>query len=208
MVIMGAEQLVFHIVPTRYRGSSDSSESYKRVVGISTADKELWIPPDRFSDDSLRFDSKDTEAIALDIPNWFGARAARYFKHFYVDEPIRSGIYCHGFGLWMEGAIEIDDNVTLQDGLDDILDAQHKIRYPLEVGQHGVLARAMPGWSQAKPLFGVHSIIGLGTDRSDCLQVVGPTDFMGINTYEAVINNSNTTSFNTPRTPVELYGRP
>ena len=67
-----------------------------------------------------------------------------------------------------------------------VIAAGVEAQYPLDVGEHGVI-----GAIQSDPRFkkeqAYHSVIGLGSDNTDCLQVTRLQGFMGLSSYDSLL---------------------
>jgi hypothetical protein len=175
------------------------STPYRRVVGTEYGDgvRSLsWAKIDP-SQPETSYRQEDTSLEVINIPNITAERLIGFFQRFYSDTPrsksnydLRTGQYmgertesynCHKFGYWMSGTPAAQKFECPE--APDYVTERRPIDTPLPIGRHGVIGIVGAA---------VHSIVGLGEDREDCLQVISMGGHMGIDTYQAVIDSYET----------------
>lgn len=183
-------------VPSTYVSAfaRPTKTSYRRVVGLMIPGfGELWSRVDpTIPESAYSLDEATDELITL--PHDTGQKLGRFFSRFFVEQPrIRIGsnpedrqaesTNCHRFGYWMRGVLAAE-GFDIPDEPNHIVDMGRAGRQ-LKAGIHGVLGLRddAAGYGAA-----IHSVVGLGEDSNECIQVLASQGFMGIDTYTSVID--------------------
>ena len=189
------DAITAHTVPSTYvrTGCRPTKVPYRRVVGLVVPGfGEQWsridptIPEAAYSRD-------EAASEEFEMPGDASNKLGRFWMRFFVEPPrVRSEYLvdrqeeytnCHRFGYWMRG-VHVAEEFDLPDEPNHIVD-MGRSGHPLRAGVHGVLGQR----DDAKGI-GVarHSVVGLGEDRNDCIQVLASGGFMGIDTYRNAID--------------------
>lgn len=183
-----------YITESSYVGIDNrpTTTPYKRVVGMSVGDgmpQEMWTPA-RNRNTLEVYTPSDVDMLEIEATERFASRLSSFFSKYFVEgpkqppqpeipgvayefNPERYLTNCHRFGYWMRGSAvaQLD---ALPDAPDFIVQDGIKSKPNFQLGQHAVLGSGAA----------VHSVVGLGLDTEDCIQVLGTGSNLGIDTYE------------------------
>ncbi len=187
------EELTVHTVPSKWIGyghhlnDSPNLEPYRRVVGVASPDGNITWARGRKSDGSpvdrgSLYTSEDTQEIELPFSDELAGRLTRYFE-WYLTDPMRDSYNCHSFGFWMEGRRGGNPDIGYRLAA---LAAERQIVKGdpyLAVGQHAIIGNTNP-FDCDPPAY--HSVVGLGEDRDECIQIMGPLGHLGITSMAAL----------------------
>jgi hypothetical protein len=202
--VESGSQLIAHTVPSTWIGVEfvdpaakgwnekiihRTKEPFRRIVSLTTPDGELTTPVDHASDDSERgYEAGDTHAEVLPFEGVLAERLAGFFDEYLSGKPRTAySIYnCHTFGAWMKGLTDPDPfrhRLTVQQELPTFyVERGEREQRNLALGELGVIAYREYG-DRATPL---HSLIGLGENRDECLQVMWTNGYLGIASYDSL----------------------
>ncbi len=190
------ERVGLHTVPSTWVSPfSDSlDEPYRRVVGLSRASDTrttTWLKVDPCFPES-DYDRTDAAFEVIEMPSLTAERLLSFFNRYFGDERrakpvldgnghqidvITEGYNCHRFGYWMKGTPAAQQFEV--PGAPDFITKRPAFSGNLPIGRHCVLGTVGAA---------VHSVVGLGEDRDECLQVLASQGHMGIDTYERVVD--------------------
>lgn len=163
---------------------------YRRVVGIEVMGEATWAisGPDQAEGD--HYEPAEAAPLALDASPLFGARLAAFFKRYLAAERKSQADYnCHRFAHWM-GGIEGSDVFRLLSPPDHILKQGHEVEGSLPLGAHGVIGSRVHTHGDYHGL-AKHSVVGLGEDNPDCIQVTALGGYLAIASYQDVLGEYN-----------------
>lgn len=212
------ERVTLHTVRSTWSGQIKNplANPYRRILGIESGDEQLWsrVGP---LDHDMRDLKRQAVTEELEVPDNFKQRLISFFERFLADRarterryetnnglnspnPVTGyGYNCHRFAFWMRGVGEVQD-IVVPGPLEHIIEEGIVVENPLALGQHAVVGVrvAMTGKGYAD-----HSLIGLGEDTNDCLQVSGARGYMGIDTYARTLEN-----YSAPYLPSKIFTLP
>lgn len=171
--------VMLHVAPPYNPHSSIEKDSYRHVVGLSFEDVELWRA------DHGRYGSTAEEY--LETPELgFDLRLVEFFKAYLIHRNRERLDYnCHLFAGVISNMVELDvasNNKTFYQAGDiarGIVDQGRLTPNNLALGQHGVL-----GERRSRSVHQIaHSVIGLGEDRDEFLEVNHMHGNLGIQQY-------------------------
>ncbi|HMS50271.1 MAG TPA: hypothetical protein PKA02_02435 [Candidatus Saccharibacteria bacterium] len=193
----GVSEIGLYTTPSTWVSpfAGDLSKPYRRVVGVQYGDgvpSVDWAQVDPVNTISA-YDRTDADLEVITMPTNTARLLIGFYKRFFVNSPQTrpqysrgDGYYqgeqteeynCHRFGYWMQGT-PAAQKFECPEAPDHITE-RRPAHTPLPLGRHGVLGTVGAA---------VHSIVGLGEDREDCLQVLATGGHMGIDTYEAIVD--------------------
>lgn len=164
---------------------------YRRVVGIqhrSEMPQVDWSVINPFHPDfESDYDASQTSLEVIAMPELTAERLVTFYKRYFSEPQDPQGSWypgaqieeynCHRFGYWMRGTRAAQDYYCPM--APDHITEGFSVSNPLPPGRHGVLGTVGAA---------VHSVVGLGADRDDCLQVLATDGYMGIDTYENIVD--------------------
>ena len=184
---------------------------YKRVVGFCMGDGSdiKWA---RTNDRRPEADYSPSDAAVetIPMPTRLADRLGSFFTRFCVNDPRTEqygplgdmhveAINCHRFAYWMVGDA-VAQEMELPPEPNHVIVDGNQSDMPLTLGTHGVIGTDSNSKSKWNPA-AHHSVIGLGENREDCLNVLGYGGFLGLVNYRAIYDYYN--SFITP--DLQLY---
>lgn len=198
-------ELVVHTVPSWEPGllARRREIPFRRIVGMDIGDETVWVAG---TGDFLKhpeYDPEESASETLQLSDGLALKVKVFFRNWLASSEIRqAGSYnCHSFADFASvGEPESPSQFSTRR---HILAARQMVAgwaeatQPLEMGQHGVIAD-----ERAKPL---HSVIGLGEDNPECLQVTQVFGSMALDRYDAILDYYNTG--NTRHGEARLYAR-
>lgn len=130
-----------------------------------------------------QYDPDDIEVLELPLTLDLSQRLTEFFDG-YVASEAGQGYNCHRFALWMSGIdIPVAEDGYCTEIVTPVVDAGKRHEGFLRLGQMGVIGHKIDGESRA-----LHSVIGLGEDRPECLQVMGVDGYLTIDTYDNILD--------------------
>lgn len=168
---------------------------YRRIVGMSYGDgmpAEYWSRTDHFGAAGA-YDRDQATPETLAMPDHMAHKLISFFERYFANgrQPIpttdgsrvaegrvRDQYNCHRFGYWMRGSA-VASRVEFPEAPDFVTEG-FAIQGGVPMGRHSVLGT--PGAA-------VHSVVGLGRDSDECLQVLSTGGFMGIDTYQHILDH-------------------
>jgi hypothetical protein len=175
--------------------ADELNKPYRRVVGVQHSNgipSTHWTRVDPVNY-VFSYDRSDVELEVVTMPVNTAKLLIGFYKRFFADEPRsrpqyspRDGSYqgeqteeynCHRFGYWMRGT-PAAQGFECPDAPDHITE-RRPTNTPLPLGRHGVLGTVGAA---------AHSVVGLGEDLEECIQVLSTGGNMGIDTYEAIVD--------------------
>ncbi len=163
---------------------------FKRIVGLNVgSDTETLRDAGR-----IGYDRSRIQIEKLEVPKEFAARLGSFFLKYLVEDPrdkwghqLYPPYNCHRFGYWMTG--RPDPNLEAAPSPpNDIVERGTATKEPLALGSLGVLGHRQANAAEAVGV-AVHSLIGLGEDREECLQVMSFHGCLGIDSYDNIRNH-------------------
>ncbi len=171
-------------------------QPYRRVVrvrrGVGKTQEDHWSRINPAIPESA-YNRNEVTPEVITMKPYLAERLVSFFCHFFVEDPRTKPQYdrvtgtqvgnldeaynCHRFGYWMRGTPAAQDFNS--PAAPDHVTEGFAINGNLPMGRHGVLGTRGAA---------VHSVVGLGEDRNECLQVTGTGGFLGIDTYEHVVD--------------------
>jgi hypothetical protein len=140
--------------------------------------------------DPRSYNPVDVMPEEFKVTEAFGDRVAEFFDIFYKtwrspSEQLRLPVNCHRFARWM-----VRDRLALKpqgrDSQCELINKMVVATQPLPLGIRGIIGK------KDETKYGIntmlHSVIGLGTDIPDCLQVMAQDGFMGLDGYKKLID--------------------
>jgi hypothetical protein len=190
-----AETVTVYTVPSKFvapypfpgwRYANDPEfKTYQRVVGVKPPrSKTIWTPSKLEKDFHSRYKQSETEQRQLPLDPLLASRLAEFFQRYLSKNATETVYNCHSFGFWMEDIRTDDAHQT--DELADTAVRNGKIKYDteFEAGQH-VLIGETSGYGIRGPE-AYHSVVGLGPDQLECLQVVSESGHLGIMGWQEI----------------------
>ena len=160
-------------------GYPRAPRTFDQIIGIQTDSGErLWSSYISPGDTTSPPKPIDAEEAVLPLNEHQAVKLLQFFKDWFMrDRPATFQINCHWFARWMTDnhtgkvneAPEMDllrDGVTVE---------------TLAIGQAGILGFRMNGISVA-----MHSLVGLGIENSQCLQVMAADGYLATADYDTV----------------------
>ncbi|HZP55446.1 MAG TPA: hypothetical protein VFB03_01610 [Candidatus Saccharimonadales bacterium] len=158
---------------------------YNRVVGLTNNGEVLWQPTFGSADPNHQFSKSDAERVAIPSNDIFAKRLIEFFARYIAEcrgGHISTETYnCHRFGLWMVGA---DSGNSVRPPTEVVDSEPIEKGRRLSLGQRGVIGYKFRGHTSAS-----HSIVGLGREKPDCIQVIAVGGHMGIRSYEDTLDH-------------------
>jgi hypothetical protein len=166
------------------RNSLTNPEPYRCVVGMDINDETVWIP-------NYGHDLSEATQEVLELPGRMATRATIFFEH-WLAAPSRFKPYnCHTFADFMaEKAQSVRGYYSTNVhhvAARAVIAAGTEAQHPLELGEHGVIG-AIQSDRRFKKEQAYHSVIGLGLDNPECLQVTRFRGFMGLSSYDSLLS--------------------
>lgn len=196
-----------HMLPTE--------QPYRRVVGVEDpfAPGEIsWARIGRYPGEAAYVPD---EAVPEEHV-WqqdFTANLWQFFQRFYVNgrrvapdsenpgKMLRESANCHRFAYWM-GGVPCAREFEFPPIPDEVATDDNACAPPLALGQQGVIAPSSDSGPGYRPAY--HSIVGLGEDSPECLQVMARDCFLGIDTYDNVLRQYGRAAW----AEVQIYAAP
>ncbi len=198
------ESAALYTVPSTWVSpyTNPLSTPYRRVVGIEHAGgmpAASWsrIDPTR---DVSAYKRRDAEREGIEMPTLALRRLVGFFNRYFVEDPrvkpvydkktghqvdvSTEGINCHRFGYWMRGSI-VADRHEVPEAPDHIVAEGVVVERSLPSGKHGVYGSRSDYFLSGSAL---HSVVGLGEEQEECLQVLASGGFLGVDSYEHVLD--------------------
>lgn len=161
-----------------------TKQPYKRIVGLAGPDQELlWTPSEIPADSSSSFDPAETTRETISLPATMLDRVVEFFDENMSEDgfnPDEEKYNCHRFAAAATGINHLENPLWPREFVKEQNERQPSD--PLPVGQIGVIGAITGGEGQ-----GMHSVIGLGEDRDECLQVMWTQGHMGIASYNDLL---------------------
>lgn len=176
------EKLTVETVPSQWIGlghrlnSSPKLAPYRRIVGVEDDGAAIWAQgKDPGAKSSMRreYDPASTIKTELPLRGDLADRLVSYFRRFLTGIP-RGDYNCHTFGFYMEG-IETDTSPAYDLAKEFLQSSNVKHDARLALGQHAIIG------DSEYPL-PYHSIIGLGEESTECIEVTNIQGHLGVNT--------------------------
>ncbi|MFA5026176.1 MAG: hypothetical protein WC503_06755 [Candidatus Shapirobacteria bacterium] len=170
---MEKQNLDIYIVCSTVEGMAP--HDFRQVVGI--VDSKTG---EATMDNSSYLKNRKIEEEVLQVSPELALKLGEYFTHFVVDNPVPIDHYnCHHFASVMIG--EERENLTYAPKNSILRGSVHNASLP--VGQRGIY-----GWRCNGHADGYHSVIGLGEESEECIQVCGLMGPLGICSYETLVD--------------------
>lgn len=161
-----------------------TKQPYKRIVGLAGPDQELlWTPQEIPADSSSTFDPTETTRETLSLPATMLDRVVEFFDENMSEggfNPDEEKYNCHRFAAAVAGINHKENPFWPRNFVRER--AERQTSDPLPLGQIGVIGATTGGEGQ-----GMHSVIGLGEDRDECLQVMWTQGHLGIASYSDLL---------------------
>lgn len=186
--MIATETLPVYTVPSTWTRPfhRPTEEPYKRVVGMPNNGEIVWVDPDMTVDPDGSYSPKDAEVTLIPSNPQFASRVVDFFSRYIADcrgENLSVDSYnCHFFGLWMNGGSNSNGRELRPP--DEMVDGEPAGDRRLALGQRGVIGLKFRGHTAA-----IHTIVGLGIDSPDCIQVMAVDGHMGITSYESTMDH-------------------
>ncbi len=185
-----------YTVPSTYVStfSKPTATPYRRVVGLVVPGfGELWSRADPTIPESI-YSRDETTPEQIELPVNASPKLGRFYLRFFVEPPrVKVGnspedqraesTNCHRFGYWMAGQPAAEGFETPEDPNHVV--SMGKITHRLGAGVRGVLGIRNDSTGNGVSL---HSVVGLGENNNECLQVLASNGFMGIDTYANIFS--------------------
>ena len=214
---MASETLTLQTVSTNevIPSTRKTKEPYKRVVGIYGMGEELWSRTDiKYREPLTPYAQADASPEEIEFPDYMGERLLAFFERYFVKDAmivqkarmsLLTGQHyevdeynCHRFAYWMKG-VPAAQSFDVPEAPDHIVTDGMEVPGSLDMGRHG----AFGSRNYRRAGAALHSVIGLGVDRNDCLQVTGIGGLMGVDTYSNLRELYHSELF-----PTQLYAFP
>jgi hypothetical protein len=162
-------------------------EPYRRIVAVQWERVMQWSHLDP-ADPATAYASEAITEEKFEVPAEFGQRTMQFFTRFYAGqrdpkEQARIRVNCHRYGRWM-----INDRRAMKPNghnpPGELIPKLQVVDGPLPVGVRGVIGELDTKYKVPQAL---HSLIGLGEDIPDCVQVMGQHGFMGLDGYQKLL---------------------
>lgn len=196
------ESLEVRTVETNFYSSRmPVGTAFRRIVAI-TYGKPIWAhrlkndgPVNEYSYDPDESVSQSIELPSIQVPKL----VAFFSRYMALDGTRQHGeqYNCHRFAHWMVGddaaqrySCPVAPLSIVQNG--QRLDTTHANPGLLNHGQHGVIGARPEDYNADvfyTPPRATHSVVGLGIQTADCLQVGGNDGHLGITTYKDALSN-------------------
>ena len=192
-------QVTAYTVPTTWIAtfSKQSLNPYRRIVGLEFGEgmpSAFWSRIDEALPETA-YDAREATAEIIELPSAKVRRLVQFFNRFFVEPPrfkqgkdpedrMTEATNCHRFGYWMRGVLAAE-GFAIPDAPDHIVSEGFVVNGNLPMGMHAVLGARNDFYGYGAA---IHSVVGLGEDRDECLQVTGMGGFLGIDTYENVLD--------------------
>jgi hypothetical protein len=178
-------ELVLYTTPSTWRLPSyrHFPEAYRRIIAVEQASGLVAcrypVPP-------------ATAAEAFEVTSEFADRVTALFEQYIAPEdpekpgPPRPSLYnCHLAALALQGE---SVSYTREAFIQMSRDAEGFVTAAgnLPLGAHGVVTNMSDGSSP-------HSVVGMGVDVPDCLQVVDTNSHLGLMPYDVMMRNYSAT---------------
>lgn len=177
-------------------GNRPTATPYRRVVGISVGEgmpQEKWTPA-RNRNTLEVYSPSDVDMLKIDATERFASKLFSFFSKYYVEgpnqppqpeitgipyeyDPERYLTNCHRFGYWMRGSAVAQFD-PLPEAPDFVVQEGIKAQPNFPLGKHAVIGSGAA----------VHSVVGLGRETEDCIQVLGTGSNLGIDTYQNTLS--------------------
>lgn len=185
-----AEQLAVYTVPSTWTRPNfrPTQNPYQRIVGIPLDGEIIWVDPEMTADPDGAYSDNDVEEVLIPNRGEFGQRLVEYFARYIAGcrgMLLNIDSYnCHHFGLLMEGlkAVNEEQMRLFLKPPNYLVKGQPLTEDSLGLGQKGVIGVKFRGHSAAS-----HTIVGLGRELSNCIQVMGVDSHLGIQSYADTI---------------------
>jgi hypothetical protein len=170
-----SETITLHTAPDRWLSFFLSDQPYQRVLTVIETDGTEHASPafDQYNPDDInRRELPSTPELSQ--------RLADFFDTYLISRRGRR-YNCHKFALWMSG-VEIPEVAGDSDWTEiaePMMEDGTRHEGPLALGKMGIIGHKMGGHPRA-----LHSVVGLGEDNPECLQVMGLNGYLGIDTYD------------------------
>jgi hypothetical protein len=179
-----AEALRVYTVESNFVRAFDTPflPAFHRVVGIvDPGGYTSWASPYATHDPASAYNRSDATELRLNGSRIFNRRLFNFFQRLFVQYDTRLPDYnCHAFAGWMTGLTDIYTSSDIT-GATQLVTSGALALKPLELGQHGALGIRLRSYGAA-----MHSVIGLGPDNPNCIQVMQLHGHIGIAPYTDV----------------------
>jgi len=178
------EAVTLHVVPSTWvERFTHMQEPYSRVVGVDIADGQtIWVSPSQTGDRASEYKQADTQERAIPLDIIHAQRLVAFFDRFMSYGSRTNEHYnCHRFAVWMTGTEQPTQDPTGFEQAQKIMEAGRTLEGPLRLGEHGIF-----GGKKDSTFTPDHSVIGLGEDRDDCLQVISTNGHLAVTTYHSI----------------------
>lgn len=168
------EKLAVYTVPSTWVRSDhfETGAPYDRIIGMTNQDGERLWSSYTSPDDPTEYPTANADEVLIPTTPEFSARLLDFFKTYQVEAhgPFSN---CHMLGRAMCG-----DTISIE-AQDHIMQSGELVEVNLSLGQVGIIGYRQPGL----PL-PLHTIVGLGEDNPDSVQVMAAFGYLGIRSNE------------------------
>jgi hypothetical protein len=184
-MISDIEQLSLYTVPSVWindeHGELDTP--YKRVVGLRRADQReiSWSKINPNNDINSAYKSLDSIEEVFEMPSTIAQLMGSFYLRYFVELTGRietEVVNCHRFGYWMKRLATVGN--MLVPNAPDFVTQGPTVNGSLGIGETGVIGSCGTA---------LHTVVGLGKQRSECIQVVAYDGYMGIDSYQNVLES-------------------
>jgi hypothetical protein len=177
--------LTVYTVPSFWLVGRD--RPYDRVVGVLDDHHEhLWTPRvgvynfDEEIDPNGKYNQKDATERIIEGNDEFSRRLIGFFATFLANEDHSlKSFNCHRFARWMIGGGHSEQDT---ESPTDIVEYGTLTQPNLLLGQRGVVGQMRYGKPRAD-----HSVVGLGENVPESIQIIDMGGYLAISTYEDML---------------------
>lgn len=154
-----------------------TSKPYSRVVGLQTSSGELWAADSDNGDSENHYEKQNANRQTIELNEILYVRLVSFFKRYFSVVPDEKDAYnCHRFAYWMTGK-SIAQELERPPAPDASIRKRRRVNGGLPLGEHGV-------WILNDGEKAVHSVIGLGKDKPEYMQVIASQGYLALDGYK------------------------
>ncbi len=165
---MAAEALSLYTIPSNYVRAlcAPTPKPYERVVGVRRDSSHILWAGHNGGDPEGAFNPNDATEVRIDSTDRFNRNFRNFYERYVANPNPPHGYNCHRFAYAMEG--HANANLPFVSNADDVLGLRvEPADGGLDLGAHGLVGKRYLGYPAS-----IHSVVGLGRGRADCIQVM------------------------------------
>ena len=176
-------EVVAYTVPHTVGPKSSSPFEAQMVVGVRAEDgNTLWAPGQNDSSEKLpEYQSGDAEETRIILVPGMPSRLVNFFQNFIMHNKTELGYTrptydCHFFAQWMRGRpgpYHDARRLRITERLAQVMIVDGEVASDMNVGLGRLGVLGVRALSESGPVSAKHSIIGLGEESGNCIQVMG-----------------------------------